>query len=50
MEDSIMTAFIVFASFIVGIITGAAGYVTIFYLAETLKNIVEEPSESTPNI
>ena len=45
-----MTAFIVFASFIVGIITGAVGYVTIFYLAETLKNIIEEPRESTPNI
>ena len=45
-----MTAFIAFASFIVGIITGAAGYVMIFYLAETLKNTIEEPHESTPNI
>lgn len=45
-----MTAFIVFASFIVGIITGAAGYVTIFYLAETLKDIIDGPRESTPNI
>ena len=50
MEDSIMTAFIAFASFIIGIITGAAGYVTIFYLAETLKNAIEEPRESTQNI
>lgn len=44
-----MTAFIVFASFIVGIITGAAGYVTICSLVDNFKNILEGPSKSASN-
>lgn len=44
-----MTALIAFASFIVGILTGVVGYVTICSLVNNFKNILEGPSKSAPN-